>query len=140
MAFVTIADIRGIVYTTSSDSIVQGVIDTSDSTLETFVDISVYSVHLRTFSLYFTAARLLEYLKTNGELAKLNQLGDIKTQNDVDKDIETYTELASVAAAKHNLYASKTNHVAVAHCGITISPRSVRVPRYYPLIGQGGLY
>lgn len=101
MAWITVSDLRGLVHTDLSDSELQSVINTANLTFGTFVDISYYSPHLLSAALYFTGARLYEYLKSNGEMAALIKMGDAQVQNTIDKTIITYDELSVQAARKH---------------------------------------
>ena len=125
MAYNTVLELRGLVSTESSDAELEQILELSNLTIRNLIDVSLYSESLKSAELYFAGARLLEYLKTTGELAAKIKSGPVETQNSIDAQIKTYDELSSRFASIHTMFIAKTNNTPVPRVGVTSSPLTV---------------
>lgn len=125
MPYVTVLELRGLVSTESSDAELEQILELANLSIRNLVDVSLYSESLKSAELYFAGARLIEFLKTTGELAAKIKSGPLETQNAVDAQIKTYDELSSRFMAIHAMYVAKTNNTAVPRVGVTSAPLTV---------------
>lgn len=93
MSWSNIKELRGLVETEMSDTILQDILDISQKYVESRVGVQVivpYSVQLA--HLFKAASLTLKRMKTNGELPYMSKLGSAQQYNEIDDIIKMFDD------------------------------------------------
>lgn len=105
MGWATIADVRSLVRTVEADAQVQSILNvaqrdivSSVSTITGDVPASLSLAHM-----YLSAANLLRFMQTNGEMAYFNKMADTQTYNQIEPAIAHFMKLYETAIRKYKV-------------------------------------
>lgn len=111
MGWATIADVRSLVRTVEADAQIQSILNVAQKDIVASTGISTGDVpiSLSLAHTYLSAATLLRFMQTNGEMAYYNKMADTQTYNQIEPAIAHFMKLYETAIRKY-----KVNNLSVA--------------------------
>ena len=105
MGWATVAEVRALVRTVENDAQVESILSISrkEITAVTGTITGEIPVILSLAHLYLSAAQLLRFMQSNGEMAYFNKMADTQTYNQIEPAIEHFMKLYHDAMRKYRV-------------------------------------